>query len=69
MFETFYTNYIHKLIRNDDSLVLLFHISSKMFVKYNLLDIFKSFLKILQLDKILNETKTKKIDTFAIQVN
>ena len=40
-----------------------------MFIKYNLLEIFKSFLKTLQLDKLLSEPKTKTIDHFALQVS
>ena len=54
----FYTNYMHKLIDNDESLLLLMHVTPSLFVKYFLLKIFKKILKTLPLEIwLLNHTR------------
>jgi hypothetical protein len=68
-FDSFYQSYLQKLVRNEDSLILLFHLSNRMFVKYNLLALFKAFLRCLNLDVMLGAPKTQAAGIFAVQVS
>lgn len=54
----FYSNYVYSLIDNDESLLLLLHVTPSFFVKYFLLKILKKFLKTLPLDIwLLNKSR------------
>ena len=54
----FYTNYVQKLVDNDESLLLLLHSTRSLFAKYFLLNIFKKILSTLPLDIwLLNQAR------------
>jgi len=66
--DEFYAKYIVKLIKNDESLVLLFHMTTKMFIKYNLLEIFQKLLKKIPLEFWLSQRQAQGLEVLAVQV-
>lgn len=63
----FYQNYIHKLIKNDESLVLLFHVSPFTDAKFNLLNVFKNLLKTVPYDFVVHKNLSNT-DSLSVQV-
>lgn len=61
----FYINYIHKLIDNEESLLLLLHTSPALHVKYYLIKIFKKILNTLPLDIWLLQKGRLNMDRLA----
>ena len=66
--DSFYKVYIQKLIKNDESLVLLFHISPNFDVKYNLLRVFEDLLRTLPYDFLI-QNKVENSSSLAVQVS
>lgn len=65
----FYNQYIQKLIQNEDSLVLLFHTTPNLFIKYFLLELFQNLLKHIPLNNLnLKKNNLHKFDNIGIQV-
>lgn len=48
--------------------MLLFHTTNRLFVKYNLLDIFQSLLKTLPLELWLSQRSSQGLEVLAVQV-
>ena len=67
----FYFQYIQKLIQNEDSLVLLFHTTPHLFIKYFLLELFQNLLKHIPLNNLeenLKKNNLHKFDNIGIQM-